>query len=150
MSKKLLSILAAAFALNLAWEHLHSALYLSYQGGEITNLILFRAALFDAAVITIFAYLCFYSPLAKGARPSASGGPVGQALRDKVGGEMPHVIFACALVVFAVLLEKWGLSTGRWNYADAMPLIPLLNVGLTPAIQLGALGYISMKLFDWL
>ncbi|HEY4508119.1 MAG TPA: hypothetical protein VJJ55_00495 [Candidatus Paceibacterota bacterium] len=132
MSRKFLIVFVAAFLLNILWEEAHSALYVSYQGGAITNFILFRAALFDAAVIALFAYLCSYSPLSKGALPSSAGG-------------MSIFIFVLALFIFAILLEKWALATGRWVYADAMPLVPLLNVGLTPAIQLGVSGYVSMR-----
>ena len=137
MSRKFLIVFVAAFLLNILWEEAHSAFYVSYHGGAITNFILFRAALFDAAVITLFAFLCFYSPLIKGALPSSAGG-------------MSIFIFVLALFIFAVLLEKWALGTGRWVYADAMPIIPFLDVGLTPALQLGMLGYISLKISNLL
>lgn len=46
-----------------------------------------------------------------------------------------------ALVVFTSLaiqigVELEALATGRWSYNDLMPLIPLLRVGLTPAVQM--------------
>ncbi|HCB35176.1 MAG: hypothetical protein A2W52_04415 [Candidatus Taylorbacteria bacterium RIFCSPHIGHO2_02_49_25] len=119
-------IFVAAFLLNFAWEYAHSVLYLSYRGGEITSLILFRAALFDAAVITLFAAPFFL---------------------QKQHCEK-RWLFVVALSVFAVLLERWALGSSRWVYADAMPIIPVLNVGLTPAIQLGLLGYISQKISE--
>lgn len=37
--------------------------------------------------------------------------------------------------ILAVIIEKWGLSTGRWQY-DEMPIIPILNIGLTPVLQM--------------
>jgi len=47
------------------------------------------------------------------------------------------VIFV-AMVALAIQVgvELEALSTGRWGYTDLMPLIPLLRVGLTPAIQM--------------
>ena len=139
MFKKLFIIFISAFALNFIWEHLHSTLYVSYQGGAITDLVLFRAALFDAALITLFAYLCFYSPLTR------------EALRlpSRRRGVISLFVFTFSLLFFAVLLETWALLTGRWVYADAMPIIPLLDVGLTPAIQLALTGYITHKALDW-
>jgi len=129
MSRKLIVIFSVAFFLNLLWEHTHSALYISYQGGAITNLILFRATLFDAVVITIFSSF-FLSTFLRG--------------RKKEG----VIVFVFSLLLFAILLERFALVTGRWVYADAMPIIPLLNVGLTPVIQLGLLGYISLRISD--
>lgn len=134
MRREVLIIFVAAFILNLLWEELHSVFYVSYQGGAITHLILLHAALFDATVITVFSYLFllwkpgFYN----------------------CGSLVSTAAFAVSLILFAILLEKWALLTGRWVYADAMPLIPMLNVGLTPIIQLGILGYISIRASDWL
>ena len=33
-----------------------------------------------------------------------------------------------------------------WQYGPNMPIVPILKVGLTPMIQLGILGYFSLKL----
>ena len=124
MTKKVFIIFAFAFLLNLIWEHLHSVLYVSYKGEAITNPILFRASLFDGAVTVLCYFLLSQLP---------------QHLR-KAG------LLSLALTVFAIGLEEWARATGRWVYADAMPVIPFLAVGLTPTIQLGLLGYISIKL----
>jgi hypothetical protein len=35
----------------------------------------------------------------------------------------------------AVLAEIRHLSIGTWSYADAMPLIPVVHVGLSPVLQ---------------
>jgi len=48
-----------SFLLNLIWENLQSFLYLSYQAEKITELILLRATLTDALIITRFAFLYF-------------------------------------------------------------------------------------------
>jgi len=50
--KKIFLIFVLSFLLNLIWENLQSFLYLSYQGGKITELILLRATLTDALIIT--------------------------------------------------------------------------------------------------
>lgn len=38
---------------NIIWENLHRLLYVHYKHGPITQLILLRAALVDAAIITV-------------------------------------------------------------------------------------------------
>lgn len=126
MTRKTFITFVLAFLLNLIWEHLHSVLYVSYRGEAITTIILFRAALFDAVVITLFYF--FFSQLP----------------------EHLHKTWFLPLVltVFAVGLEEWALATGRWVYTGAMPIIPLLGVGLTPTIQLGLLGYISIRISE--
>ena len=48
---------------------------------------------------------------------------------------------------FAVGLEIWAIETSRWAYKEVMPVI--LGVGLTPAIQLPLLAYISIKISTW-
>ena len=36
----------------------------------------------------------------------------------------------------AVGIEVGALATGRWSYADRMPLIPVVQVGLAPVLQM--------------
>lgn len=126
-STRTLLVFVSAFILNFLWEHAHSALYVSYQGGAITTAILLRAALFDAAVIAFSSY-----PFLRFER-----------LRRR------EWLLYVGLFVFAVLLEMWALSTGRWVYADAMPIIPFLGIGLTPVIQLWLLGYAAVSFANY-
>lgn len=35
----------------------------------------------------------------------------------------------------AILAEAWYLSNPTWTYADTMPVIPILNAGLSPVLQ---------------
>ena len=35
----------------------------------------------------------------------------------------------------AVLAEMRHLSLGSWAYADSMPIIPIVNVGMSPVLQ---------------
>src|SRR3989338_3177894 len=119
MVRRLLIVFFTAFLLNFLWENIQGVLYVQYQGGEITRLILFRAALFDAAIITVFAAVLLLLPW-----------PRTRLWLMPVLG-----------VVFAVYLEWFALATGRWEYNALMPLIPLLNVGLSPSLQLGLTGW---------
>ncbi len=36
----------------------------------------------------------------------------------------------------AVAVEWWALATERWQYAGAMPIVPFLQVGLLPVLQM--------------
>jgi phosphate starvation-inducible membrane PsiE len=122
MDKKLVFIFVLSFVLNLVWEYLHSTLYAFYQHGLITLPILLRAALFDAIVIT-FLYIIF-------SKHAKIWVPVSIAL------------------IFAVVLELYALKTGRWEYNNLMPIIPFLNVGLTPVLQLPVLYYLVIKITE--
>lgn len=93
-------------------------------GREITEFILLRASLFDAVLITIISIPFLYL----------------NVLKNK---SWLIIFFG---VIFAILNEWYGLSTSRWAYGSLMPIIPFLQVGLTPTIQLGLLGYISLKI----
>ncbi len=124
MIKQITLIFIIALALNIVWENFHSLFYVHYRGGPITEYILFRAAFFDAAVITIFAY-----PFLKLT-----------VLKNRLW------IMVFALIVFSTGLEIWALHTGRWAYRGNMPVIPLIRTGLTPTIQLGLLSYLAMRI----
>lgn len=122
--KKIFYVFILAFIFNLIWENLHFVLYTQYQGGEITRLILFRSALFDASMISLFGILFISFSF----------------LRQRL-----WLVLTLA-TLFAIGLEIFALQTGRWGYEDMMPIIPILNVGLSPTVQLGLLTYFSFKL----
>ena len=112
----------AAFGLNWIWENLHSVLYAHYQGHEISQFVLARAAIFDAIFILIIVWLA--TRLFKSQRP--------------------RMIFIIIVgLILAVGIEWWALETGRWTYAAAMPIVPFINAGLTPTIQLALTGYLA-------
>lgn len=126
--KKIILIFSLAFILNLIWENLHAVLYVSYKGGEITRFILARASLFDAILIVIMSWpLIYFAPL-----------------KNKFWLIMPLGI------IIAIFNEWYGLGTGRWVYDTLMPIIPIIKTGLSPTLQLGLLGYISIKLSEYL
>ncbi len=117
------AVFLGAFVLNVAWEFAHHVLYVHYRGGEITGLVLLRASLFDAFFIVI----CF-SPFI--------------LMTDfRKMWWFPTVL----AVMFAVGLEQFALQTGRWAYLPSMPVIPFLQTGLTPTIQLALTGLISSQ-----
>jgi hypothetical protein len=118
--KKYAMLFGVAFALNLLWENLHAQLYLNYQGGRITEWILLRATFWDALIITAVFLATRYLRFNK-------------------------IIFPLILFFVAVIMEMWALRTGRWAYAAAMPLLPFLHVGLSPAVQLALTGFLAAR-----
>ncbi len=126
--KKIISIFAISFILNLIWENLHSILYANYMGDKITELILFRAALADAVIIAVITLPFIFSSILK---------------------KQSWLIIFFGIIV-SIGIEYYALSTGRWVYNSLMPIIPILGTGLTPTIQLGLLGYISFKLHEYI
>ncbi len=120
MIRKLFYIFLLSLGLNFVWENLHSFLYASYQGGPIGEFILLRAALGDAVLLGILALPFFYLDFFK---------------------KRKWLIIPIGVAV-AILIELYALHTGRWAYNSYMPLIPFLDVGLTPTLQLGLLGWV--------
>lgn len=126
--KKVFLLFVAAFLSNAIWENIHSFLYDHYRGGEITEFILLRATLADAVMITVIAAPFALLPRLRHYR---------------------WLIIPIFLAV-AIMIELYALSTGRWAYNEYMPLVPFLGVGLSPTIQLALLGYLSVKIQEYL
>jgi len=124
MIRKLFYIFLLSLGLNFVWENLHSFLYTNYQGGPIGEFILLRAALGDAVLLGMLALPFFYFKFFK---------------------KRTWLIIPLGIAV-AVVIELYALHTGRWAYNSHMPLIPFLDVGLTPTLQLGLLGYVTYLL----
>ncbi|MFC1594977.1 hypothetical protein ACFL3E_00935 [Patescibacteria group bacterium] len=117
---KITSVFLIAFFLNLAWEHLHSVLYIHYKGGEITNYVLLKASIADALFILFIVLVAHHVSL-----------------------RYRSVFIFCVGLVLGLIIEWWALGSGRWAYSLAMPIIPIVQTGLTPTIQLAILGTAS-------
>jgi hypothetical protein len=122
MLKKLILVFVLAFTLNWAWEISQSVLYLYYNGGPLTAFILFRAAIADAVMILILIVIA-----------------------QKITINKSLFIVLTGLVL-AIAIEIWALQVSHWEYNALMPIIPIINVGLTPTIQLVITGYIVQKI----
>ncbi len=127
-ARKTSIIFLVSFLLNVVWENLHSYLYANYMGENITQFILVRASLFDALLITLISLPFLYF----------------NSLKYKVW------IILIPATIIAVINEWYGLGTARWAYNELMPIIPILNTGITPTIQLGLLAYFSFKIEEYL
>lgn len=48
--------------------------------------------------------------------------------------------------VGAILSERWHITQGDWAYAESMPVIPVIEVGLSPVLQFAILPLIIFLL----
>ena len=123
MARRLTFTFLTAFFLNLIWENLHASLYYLPSGAPVTELLLLRSTFFDAVIITVLA-----------------------AIFIKISPLRRHPLYLLLFgVIIAVVLERYALANSRWAYLNTMPIIPILNTGLSPTLQLGLLSYIIFR-----
>ncbi len=115
-----------SFVLHLLWENLQAPLFEGYQSFTQHFWMCFRGALGDLIfMIVIYAVLAVvHRNLFWVADPAA------------YARFSTWVITIALGVAMAVAFEWWALGTGRWSYADGMPLLPGLGVGLVPVLQM--------------
>ncbi|PRY13828.1 hypothetical protein CLV24_105198 [Pontibacter ummariensis] len=125
-------ILAIGFLVNLVWENAQAFLYVGYGGFMEHFWICFVASVIDALVILLvylvlaLVYKDLYWP--------GHNTIVRYAVLALIGGAL------------AVGFELWALAVGEWNYTCLMPVLPGLEVGLSPLIQLMVLPVLTYHL----
>jgi hypothetical protein len=115
----------SSFVTNLIWENLHAKLYIHHLNQVITERTLIVASLGDAIIITAVA-LAFMKI---------------SFLSERLWISIP------LFIAISIIIELHALSVHRWAYAESMPLIPYLNVGVSPTVQLAVTGFILFLLF---
>lgn len=119
-----INIAIFAFLLNYPWEFLQVPFFEGMQDRRHWDAVLFcsRAVLGDA-VITVIAYWAV-------ALAARSRSWVLRPTSGRVAG------FVAAAVAMTVGLERLGTDIlKRWQYAEAMPIVPALGTGLLPLLQ---------------
>lgn len=123
--KSFLIVLAvSAFGLNMLWEMAQVFAFSSLDKASTFEIVvLVTIASIADAIITLLAYLLVAS------------------LRRKwrwwnEARALDFLIFAVVGAVAATLIETIALSRGIWAYGSYMPIVPLLNIGLLPFLQL--------------
>lgn len=120
--RRVVAVFAAAVLLNYVWELSQSPLYLPPSRLNDVWWHCFVASLGDGAlVVTIYATcaLLFGEP----------------DWYLRAGPQRYVAVLANGLAV-GLLVEWVGLRMHRWEYADTMPLLPGLNLGLVPIAQM--------------
>lgn len=120
---RILVLLIVAFILNLLWESGHYWLY--------ECKIPFGTCVFVSAIRDAFIILGIFGV----------GALVFRDWRWTFRWQRSRVFFmAAASLVVAWIIEVQGLVLGKWEYAEAMPIIPVLNVGVSPILQMVVLA----------
>lgn len=117
-----------AFVLNLIWEEAHGLLYegFQYDLGHIAFCALASVADMFMVLILLFVFGLIY----------------------KTVFWIVPVRFNRSLVLIlvggvgAILAEMWHTRRGDWSYADTMPMLPLVEVGVSPVLQFSILPWI--------
>ncbi|MGH7365438.1 MAG: hypothetical protein ACREK9_03430 [Candidatus Rokuibacteriota bacterium] len=118
------SIAIFAFLLNLTWEFAQVPLFAGMPSAQHWGAILVcgRATLGDV-VIALVAYWAI----------AASAGARSWVLRPTAAQLTGFVAAGVLITIFMEWLATQVL--GRWMYAETMPVVPLLGVGLSPLLQ---------------
>jgi hypothetical protein len=130
----LMSLCLAAFVLNWFWEMAQMPAYteMAELSWWDTALTCSRAALGDAAITLAIV----------GVGGLASG-------NKNLGMSAKWNVFAVAGLLggaAATAYEWHALHVGRWSYTPDMPIVPLLDVGLWPLMQLTVLTPLALWL----
>jgi hypothetical protein len=124
-------VFVTAGLINLAWEVAQSPFYTGARA-PFHLLSCTVASVVDAAVI----WLIYRWRAARRGDPAWLRSPKVADLLGTLG----------AGLVIAVLFEAAARMLGWWDYAPAMPLVPLLRVGLFPFLQLAVTALLTFGL----
>ncbi len=131
MRKILAYYLAIGFILNFIWEISQSGLYEPhFQGTLDFILVRLRATLGDVAILLAIYFIAILAYRDKKL-----------AVKEKTS---PYAFAAFLGFIFSVGIERYALSTGRWAYNSLMPIIPYINAGLAPILQLMTIAPLSL------
>lgn len=125
-------ILAFAFLLNLVWEMLQMPLYKELGWNMQSFLFCALASVADAnmTLLLYYAFALFYKDPFYGANLTLAT----TLMLAVVGG------------LGAILAEMKYTAEGTWAYADSMPIVPIVNVGLSPVLQFMVLPVLTYYL----
>lgn len=110
------------FLANLVWENAQAPLYEGFMSFQEHFMMCFIASVVDAGVVLLL-YLAF---------ALGYGNPFWIDDLNWKSGTL--LIILGGMIAFS--FEKHALSADMWDYADGMPIIPVLKVGLSPMLQL--------------
>lgn len=122
-----------AFVTNLFWENAHMPLYKNFNGDR-SRLSRFLRSLYDSFMDSVLIMSLYLGPALLLSLPADwpfAAGLLQQTLLALLGG------------VVAAWIEWRALKTGRWQYTDKMPVVPVLNVGFSPLVQLMVLPSVT-------
>jgi len=118
------TLVLTSFVLNVIWEMAQMSAYVETEGHSWTRTLglCTQAALGDVVII-----------LGVHTAGALAAGEMGWGLQGRWN------IYTSAAVlglVYATLVEHAALAAGRWSYTERMPVVPLLDAGLWPLLQM--------------
>ena len=122
-----------SFVLHALWERAHIVLYTDYDAMEGVLPVWLVATLGDV----------LYTLVAVGAVSVLRKYKV---IRVQQGSRCEYGLFFLLGFGIALFVEYKALALHKWAYLPAMPLIPYLNVGLSPILQMTLLLPLSVFL----
>ncbi len=114
-------VLIISMLLNSVWELAHSPFYYEHQYDWQHISICLLASLADTVMVFILLFLfgLIYKDIFW--------------IRNLSTGRVAILLLVGA--IGAIIGEMWHISRGDWLYADSMPLIPIIGVGILPVLQ---------------
>ncbi|MCC6244852.1 MAG: hypothetical protein IT353_18540 [Gemmatimonadaceae bacterium] len=114
-------VLLLAIALNFAWELAQSGLYAEADQWPARWWHCFIASLGDG-ILTLVIY--------------AVGAIIAGRIDWFESGYSQYPLVLATAVILALIVEWVGVNTDRWSYTASMPLIPGLDLGVVPVLQM--------------
>ncbi|MBI4154665.1 hypothetical protein HY498_01100 [Candidatus Woesearchaeota archaeon] len=128
-----LAIFVVAYILNFLWEYLHYPLYnCKFPLGVCAVVTSFRDALIILGIY--FLGVLFFK----------NNRWILNLTKLKLGLLLVTSFF------IAYIIELQGIYFGKWSYNEFMPIIPVLNVGLSPILQMIFLSFITFLIIKFL
>lgn len=124
-----IATIVVSFLLNFIWEMLQMPLYNDMELNWQTTLYCALASVADVLMVLLIYY--------------------GFALIYKDPFWVQNLTIQRTIILVliggigAILAEMRHLSLGNWSYSEAMPLIPVVNAGLSPVLQFMILPAVS-------
>ena len=129
----LIGIFVIALLLNFVWEYVHYVLYVC----TIDRLWCAEYTAFVDALLTLGIYVV-----------------VAFLVHDRAWifslNKKNIVILFMVSAIVAIVVEWQGLHLEKWTYAQTMPIIPLLNIGLSPFLQMILLSLATLLIVRFL
>lgn len=123
--------------LHLLWENLQAPFYEGFESFSQHFWICFKAVWGDLLFM-----IMIYMTLAVVHR-----NPFWIADRSAYGHSATWFVTLFVGVLLAVSFELWAVHVDhRWQYAVSMPTIPVVNIGLTPILQMTFVPFLTLLL----
>ena len=132
VTQRYIALALIALALNVIWERVHMPLYSSYEAlGQGWTLIAW-VGLGDAMYTLCIA--CAIAAWKRDLNWLHRAGPLEYVSAGVLG------------LLTAIFIEYKAMLLHRWSYSAGMPILPYLNLGLSPLLQLSLLVPLSVYL----